>query len=292
MASQVLEHPKARAAKQPTAGTVHWFNECVERGKKGAFSEVITITPGLASEMLRYNPDNRNIKPTKAQHFATDMLRGNWAFNGEPIIIRVEGLLNDGQHRLNAIIEANVSIPMIVTFGVPRESRTTVDQGSARSAGDYLSMDGYHYSKNAATAAKFIIAFERSGGRNISQRNEVTNAEVVARVKTDPGITTSAIYAHKHLKDYRQLVSYSVMAACHYLLTDVHAGEAETFLDQVCTGENIKRGDPAFAVRSAFLSEKRERQAAMEVIFHGWNKYRSGQPLQIIRVNGSFPALV
>lgn len=284
-----LERPKS---KKIEAGTVHWFNECVERGKREVFSEVVTISPGLAAEMLKRNPDNRNIKPTKSQHFATDMMKGNWAFNGEPIIVSRDGLLNDGQHRLNAMIEANVALPMIVTFGVSRESRITVDQGSARSAGDYLSMDGYHYAKNAATAAKFIIAFERSGGRGLSLRNEVTNAEVVARVKSDEGITASAAYAHKYLKDYRQLVSYSVMAACHYLLSDIHPVEAEAFLTQVATGENIKRGDPAFAVRSAFLSEKRERQAAMEVIFHGWNKYRSDQPLQLIRVNGSFPALV
>lgn len=286
MASKVAELFK------PQAGTVNWLEKCIERGKREVFTEITTITPGLASELLKRNPDNRHIKPKKSQHFATDMLKGHWVFNGEPIIISQDGLLNDGQHRLNALIEANVTLPMIITFGVSRDSRTTIDQGSARTAGDYLAMDGYHYAKNAATASKFIIAFERSGGRNIAQRSEVTNAEVVARVKADDGITAAAIYAHKHLKDYRQLVSYSVMAACHYLLSEIHPGEAEAFLTQVCTGENIKRGDPAFAVRSAFLSEKRERGAAMEVIFHGWNKYRSGQALQLIRVNGSFPALV
>lgn len=278
---------------KPEAGTVHWLNECIERGKKETFSEVVTLVPGLAAEILRRNPDNRHIKPTKAQHFAKDMISGNWVFNGEPIIIAKDGQLNDGQHRLNALIEANLSLPMLMVFGVSRESRITVDQGSARSASDYLSMEGYHYATNAATAAKFIIAYERSDGRNIVQRTDVTNAEIVARVRADDGIVKSAAFAYKHLKEYRHLVSHTVMAACHYILTDINAADAEAYLTQVCLGENIKRGDPAFAVRSAFLAEKRERQEAMEVIFHGWNKYRSGETAKLIRTNRSvLPALV
>lgn len=293
MATQLAEVSKVVAAKKrPAAGTIHWFNECVERGKREVFSEVTTMTPGLAAEMLKLNPDNRHIKPMKAQHFARDMLNGHWEFNGEPIIFSQDGLLNDGQHRLNAIIEANVTLPMIVTFGVSRDSRITVDQGAARTAGDYLAMEHIHYSNVAATATRFIIGYERSDGRNIAQRSQVTNAEIVARVRADAAIIESAAYAYRNLKEYRHLCSGTVMTACHYLLSEIHPAEAKAFLDQVCTGENIKRGDPAFAVRSAFLSEKRERQAAMEVIFHGWNKYRSNQSAQIIRVNGSLPALV
>jgi hypothetical protein len=280
----------AKLAK-PEAGTVHWLNECIERGKREVFSETIQMNPGLAAVLLQKNPDNRHLKPIKSDHFTRDMMAGRWVFNGEPIIVAKTGELNDGQHRLNALIDANITLPMVVTFGVSRESRVTVDQGSARSASDYLAMQGYHYANNASTAAKFIIAYERSGGRNLGERAKITNAEVVARVKTDEGIIASTAYAWKHYKEYRHLVSLTVMAACHYVLSAIHPDDAEAYLNQVCLGENIKRGDPAFAVRSAFLAEKRERQPAMEIIFHGWNKFRSGSAAQIIRVNNTFPAL-
>lgn len=279
-------------SRGPEAGSVAWLNDCVKRSKAGVFVETTTMTPGLAGELLRRNADNRDIKQTKAQHFVSDMIGGRWAFNGEPIIVAEDGSLNDGQHRLSALVEANITLPMVVVFGVTRESRMTIDQGSARGAGDYLSMDGQIYAKNAATAAKFIIAFERSEGRNIGARTKITNGEIVARVRADPGIIASAQYAHKHLKSYRHLVSHTVMATCHYLLSDIDARDAVEFLDQCGLGENIRRGDPAYAVRAAFVSEKRERNEAMEVIFHGWNKFRSGGDLKLIRVNGSFPALI
>jgi hypothetical protein len=281
-----------RALRKLEAGTIHWLLDCIERGKNGVFTETITVTPGLASELLKRNPDNRNLKPLKAQHFASDMLNGRWAFNGEPIIVAKTGELNDGQHRLTALIEANTTLPFLFVFGVERESRITVDQGSARGAGDYLAMEGFHYSNNAATTAKYVIAYERSGGRHLSARKDVTNAEVVSRVRTDPRITEAAAYAHKFLKSYRHLAAHSIIATAHYLLSDIHPAEAESYLDQVCLGENIKRGDPAFAVRSALAGERKYRGDALEIIFHGWNRYRSGQTLQLVRVNGTFPALV
>ena len=170
-------------ATKVNSATIDWLQSSVERGRKEIFTDRATITPGMALAILERNPDNRNISPMKAEHYARDMASGNWVENGETIIISKDGLLNDGQHRLQAVIDSNSVVPFLFVFGVPRETRTTIDQGRARTAGDFLAMDGVHYAKNASTAAKFIIAYERAQGKNISQRPFITNAEIVARVK-------------------------------------------------------------------------------------------------------------
>jgi hypothetical protein len=283
---------KIAPERQVPVATIDWLNRCIERGKSEIFTDRVYISPGVANAILERNPDNRNLSATKAEHYARDMAEGRWPENGETIIIARDGLLNDGQHRMQAVIDANLAIPFLFVFGVARESRTTVDQGKARGAGDYLSMDGIQYAKNAATAAKFIIAYERAEGRNIAQRSKITNAEIVARVKGDADMIASAAYAHKRLNEYRSLFSHTVMATCHYILSDIHKVEAEAFLEQVAVGENIKRGDPAFAVRQAFMGDKRERQDAMEIIFHGWNAYRQNRPLKLAKCYGTLPALV
>lgn len=276
------------------AGTVHWLNESIERGKREVFTETITVTPGLAAELLRRNPDNRGLKTTKIAHFAADMRAGRWALNGETLKISKDGLLNDGQNRLTALIEANEVLPFLFVFGVERDSRRTLDQGTARSAGDYLQMGGCSYAKNAATTAKYVMAFERSDGRNLVPRKDITNAEVVARVEADEKIIEAAAYAHRHYKSYRHLVSHSMIATAFYLFADICPADAEEYLDQVCLGENIKRGDPAFAVREALARERLYRDEALEIIFQGWNRFRSDQPLKLAKSSGSgtFPALV
>jgi hypothetical protein len=285
-----LERPKS---KKIEAGTVHWFNECVARGKREVFSEMVTVTPGLANVILESNPDNRNIKPIKLAQFAADMLAGRWTFNGEAVKISTEGLLNDGQHRLSAIREAGTPHPLLFIFGLARESRTTLDQGAARTAGDYLAMDGIGNGNMAAGIARMVMAFEDGNGRTISKAKEYTNAQVVARVKADPAILAATHYAGNANKYTRGMAIPSIVGSCFYILSGEHAEDARAYMDQVCYGENIRRGDPAFAVRTALVNMERvDKAARMEMIFRGWNAYRQNRPLSLAKSLGSFPALV
>lgn len=288
----VLERVIAPAKRQPDAGTVQWFHDCVERGKRSVFSETVVVSPGLANVILGDNPNNRNIRPTKLTQFAADMRAGRWAFNGENIIIAKTGELNDGQHRLSAIIEANTPIPLIFQFGVERETRTTVDQGSARTAADYLGMKGATHAATSAAIARIVIAYERSGGQDIAGTKYVTNSEVLDRVRRDPEITVSAHFAQSHAKSTRTFCSPSAIGAAHYLLCREHPSEADAFMEQVCVGENLRRSDPAFAVRERLWTTSKYAGQKMEVIFRGWNAYRSGRQLKLAKVLGNFPALV
>lgn len=276
------------------AGTIAWFNECVQRAKSGVFAEMTTVTPGLASAILQANEGNRNIQPMKALHYAADMIAGRWALNGEPVIISRDGELNDGQHRMGAVIEANRGVPMLIVFGVDRETRKTVDQGAARSASDYLSMDGVPYANNASTIAKWVMAYEATDGYNIGQRAKFTNAEIVQRVRADNDIIEAARYGHKHYKYYRGFVSLTAIGTAFYILSEICPTDAVAYLDQICLGEGIRRGDPAFAVRNYLqgLDASEKRSVTLEAIFHGWNKYRSNSEMKLIRINKQFPALV
>lgn len=279
-------------ASQILAGTVHWLNECVARSKRERFSDEVIVTPALANIILGSNPDNRNIRPTKLAQFAADMRAGRWALNGETIKIAKTGELNDGQHRLTAIIEANTPIQLLFVFGVERETRTTLDQGSARTAADYLGMQGVQNATVSAAIARLIIAYEQSKGQDIAGTKYVTNAEVLARVADDPAIGTSAHFAQSHAKSTKTFCAPSAIGAAHYLLCREHPGDADAFMKQVCVGENIRKMDPAFAVRERLWTTTKYAGQKLEVIFRGWNAYRSNRTLQIAKVNGNFPALV
>lgn len=280
-------------AKKPEAGTVHWFNRAVERGQREVFAEIITVTPALAEVLLTHNPDNRNIRPVKLGHYAADMINGRWVLNGETIKVSREGLINDGQHRLRAICESGVSLSVLFVFGLERASRTTVDQGAARTAGDYLTMDQVANGNLAAGIARLVMAYEASGGKTIGKAKDYTNSEVVERVHRDPNMIEAARYAMAANKFTKGMAVPSIIGACFYILTDEHPSDAEGYMNQVCYGENIRRGDPAFAVRTALSNiERPDKAARMEMIFRGWNAYRQNRPLSLAKTLGSFPALV
>lgn len=281
------------AKLQPQAGTVHWLNECIERGKTETFSEVTTLTPGLAGELLRRNPDNRGIRPIKAGQFASDIRGGRWVFNGEPIIISREGLLNDGQHRAHAVVEANQSIDTVIVFGIDRHTRTTVDQGSARTAGDYMAMDGVQNANVQASIARQLVAYERADGKSVSGAGNVTNAEVVTRAASDETVARAAHFAASRAKQTKPFAAPAIMGLAYYLFAEINKVEADQYMTQVCAGEGLARKDPAYTVRERLLTMGYSRNDKLHVIFRGWNAFRQNRQIDHTKIIGpNLPALI
>lgn len=280
---------------QPPHGSPAWYHGMVARAAAQGcvLTEVVTLTPELAVEMLHNNPDNRFIRPIKLQQIASDIRAGRWTFNGEPVLISKEGYLNDGQHRCSAVVEANMPIEVLVVFGVDRESRTTVDQGAARGAGDYMSMAGIPNATVVAAIGRFLIAYERSDGKSVSGANAVTNSEIVNRYSHDKTVAVSSTFAASKHKYTKKLATPQVIGFCHAVLSRINPAEAETFMTQVCVGENIRKTDPAFAVREGLFRERVTANEKIHLIFRGWNAFRQRRRLELAKVTGSnLPALI
>lgn len=285
---------KIQPSLLPEPGTVNWLNTCIDRAARGEFvAEKIVLNPGLASELLRRNPDNRGIKPTKVMQYANDMRSGRWSYNGEPIIVSLDGLLNDGQHRCAALVDANICLPVAFVFGATRESRLTVDQGAARGAGDYLQMQDIPNANASGTIARLVIAYEASGGQNIETKL-VTNADVLARVASDDQIAAAAHYAVTTGKKAQAYIAGTMIGFCYYLFAEIDKADATAFLDGLCTGVNLKPLSPALTCREKLLTLSKARQPKAAVIFRAWNMYRRG--VLKVKTNGlittmPFPAL-
>lgn len=288
MASIATIKPKS----QGQAGTVHWLNECIEKSKKMAFAEVVTINPGLAGVMLGLNTDNRSLRPVKVRHFARDMKLGRWPLNGQTIIISDTGELNDGQHRLNAIVEANVSIPATVFFGAKRETRITVDQGTAKTGGDYLQMTGHSYGTVLAALARLVLAYEESDGQNLSGAKYYTNTDMTERAINDRRITESVEITAPLIAEARPLkLTHSILAFAHYAF-DADP-DAIAFIRSVANGENLRALQPAHTLRSKLLAQKYPRDHIIELLFRAWSFEQRGIRVKpsALAVLGYLPAL-
>lgn len=279
---------------QAPHGSPAWFHAMVAKAAASdePIMEIVEVNPSLAGEMLKNNPDNRILRTSKLTQMANDIRDGRWVFNGEPIIISRDGLLNDGQHRANAVVEANCPIKSLLVFGLARESRTTLDQGGARSAGDYLMMQGVKNGNIVASVGRWLLAYESADGKGLGAANYVSNGEIIARYGDDPFVARAATFAttmNRYAKRYAtpQMVGFS-----HTLFSRLNPTDAEAFMRQVCMGENIKKTDPAFAVREGLMREKLTALEKIHIIFRGWNSYRQKRPLSLAKVQGNLPALL
>ena len=98
------------------------------------------ITPIMAKNYLEHNAVNRSINQQYVSFYADEIRKGLWKLNGEPICFDCDGNLVNGQHRLSAVVAANVPVTFLVCRNVEDGSFSTYDSGKKRSVGDIYSI--------------------------------------------------------------------------------------------------------------------------------------------------------
>lgn len=266
-----------------------WLDKLVEESKaKGKpVAQMVKLTPALAALLLERNPANRKISASAVERFAYEISGDRWTFNGEPLIVSDTGELNDGQHRCSAVVEAGKAIDVVMIVGVPRESRTTLDQGRMRTAADYLSMGGHHNSIVLAAAASYLWQYRNRGALASGSPGRATKSEVMATVSSNPGLRRSVEMFTT--KSARSLGGVALLAFCHFAIGGVAKREdADTFFVALTEGANLGKGHPALYVRNRMLTfaGTRDQNGKAELIFRAWNAWRTNQKVDRIWLSG------
>ena len=102
--------------------------------------QVQLVTPEMAKEYLTKNTDNRNKRGWWVSGLANQIKRGEWIPTHQGVGITKSGKLIDGQHRLEAIVEANIPVQIMVTTGVRDDAYKVLDNGIKRTMADLTGM--------------------------------------------------------------------------------------------------------------------------------------------------------
>ncbi|MBZ9759459.1 hypothetical protein LB553_00970 [Mesorhizobium sp. CA8] len=268
------------------------------------FAEVVTIDPPLAHLLLQRNPadENRKLSASTVAKYAADMAGGRWqGLNGQTIVISKDGYLNDGQHRLNAVISCGGSIPFTVVFGAERESRMTIDQNKVRTSGDYIGMAGIKNANKVAAIAALVHAYETNqlpkGSAvgpthgDVKPTKALLHKFALARL---PDIEQALRFADR--KDVRKIATDTRIAGALYIIAGVVGFEdAEQFFAKFIDGDNLGKTSPAFQVRERLLQERMNGMVpirrTLEIIFRGWNAYRRGERMSRLTLRNDLPEI-
>lgn len=200
----------------------------------------VNVTPTLARQWLENNHGNRFVKPRLVRHYAQQMKSGRWRLNGECIKFATDGHIVDGQHRLNGVVHAGVTVEMEVRVGLDRDAALTVDTGATRSAADIMSMRGLtHWEAEALGGAiKLLINHERGGAMWAIWRGD--NQEIDDYFEAHQPLYTSlhAIRAACHQRS--RLYPFPLAIAMHYLFARTDSAAADDFFRRLYDGANIR----------------------------------------------------
>lgn len=258
------------------------FNKFEENVKKSAvspFSEIMMITPERAKLLLERNTNNRTVNHNLVKTIASDIASGRWMLNGESVIISKDGELNDGQHRLLAVVLSQKPIQTLVFFGAERESRITVDMGKPRTVANLLSMDNITNCNNAAAITRLYVQyrnnrFQNGGSSNSTATKQHIREEYFANQEKIEGALRD-IGSQK----FTNMVGVTPMCVAYMAIGDVNTENRQDFFYKLIFGESIKAGNPILKAREHLIDLKHRKATAqqrMEAIFRYWNQWRRG----------------
>lgn len=280
------------AAKVRTA--VRWFDDQVAKAAiNGPHAIVATLYPELARHILDNNPGNRPVSRRTVATWKRDMASGEWALNGETIIISKEGLLNDGQHRLMANIEYGEPIKCCFFFGAERDSRLTVNRGKIRTSGDYFSMEGIKGGNHLGHACRLVYLITTLGRVSSHSEHQPTKSQVRNMFDSCPGISESLDFV-----GWKRVgtASVGILAAFHFLFAKLDKQQADGFISALKGGTNLAHDNPAFVLRERLVADKaRKRRGegeACELIIRAWNMRRQGRTAARIQIGADFPRII
>jgi len=245
-------------------------------------ARVEQVDPETARLWLKSNTRNRNIRPAKVRQYARDMAAGRWKLTGEAIKFADDGTLLDGQHRLTAVIEADVTVPILVVSRIAEDAQSVMDSGSARRASDTLAIHGAANAHTLAAAARIGVLLDRDSLRT----NEVgvSHAEVFAWIEEHPEIEAAVAHVCGGGLRSKIRLSLSRMAYAYYRTALIDASAAAEFWDSLATRANLPLGSPVLTLAQRLDRIDRDRQklntiTALWLVFRAWNAWRDGETL-------------
>lgn len=249
-------------------------------------TEWVDVTPAQAEAWLGKNHGNRNQRGNKIATYARDMKAGNWKVTGDSIKFDWNGRLIDGQHRLEAVIVAGVSLQMLVVRGLDPDTQGVLDVNAKRSPADALRFAGVQAHVNVLPSMARIDRAWSNGRIRTSASafggldTEMSNTEVVQWVSLNEDAADSAAYSSRIYKDLLATPSPLAYAIMRTGRVDMNA--SLEFWDSTSEMRTDGVGDPRLTLIKALKrldDSKRTKLAAPQLsfFFRSWNAWRDGK---------------
>lgn len=246
---------------------------------------IVEMTPEMARTMLAGNIRNRPVRPSHVKRLAEAMTRGEWTMNGEPVQVAQDETLLNGQHRLSAVVDSGVTVPMLVVSGLPIEALQTVDTGTRRRLSDVLALRGETDTTNLAATLGLLYRYRRGVRMDQAGPTAPTAQEALALLEREPGLrdtlrTARRLHRRNHMRQ-------SIMAVLTYLFDESDPGEGTRFFEVLCAPDDDPQS-PIRALQSILKSGRTDRTyrlpayslCAMTV--KAFNAWRDDTPITLL----------
>lgn len=245
------------------------------------------ITPELAGDYLKCNVSNRKLRSFRINLYARFMTEKRWLLTNDAIAFDTEGHLQNGQHRLYAIVQSGIPQRFLVARGLPVESFTATDLQATRTMGDFLYIAGEeNLSTPLGASLRSLWRWKNYGvfgsvGRATTRR-EPDAVEILQLLQECPGIRETTPLAIKISRKFTG--GLGIWGALAYIIAEADPDGADKFFTDLYDGVDLASTDAVWRLRER-LREPRMRLRPQEVAaltIKAWRYQREGKQVQIL----------
>ena len=253
-------------------------------------TEVLLVNPEMAKNFLSKNIiNNRSLRKNKVNEYLSLMKKGLWVNNHpNPLVFTPDGQLIDGQHRLNALIKANVNI----FFKIDVQDKSvmyTIDSGAKRSPGDACKIAGIKNSTLVAAILKIEDAYHFNG--NFSHRrdgNAISNIEIVDKYFKNQDFYDNIVQLTNRFYGRGRLLAPTFFGGYLAVLLNEDSFIVD-FFEQLTTGLDIKNNN-IYLLRQRLINEISSTKKTPTSIIHAliikcYNYTIQGKELKTLSFN-------
>jgi hypothetical protein len=232
-------------------------------------TRTVLMTPEAAGKALdTINTHNRKKRDHRTEEFVVIITSGEWGVTHQGAAVDSNGVLQDGQHRFQAIVDTGVTVPMQVSVGMPPENFRKVDIPMLRTARDAAAMRGEVNVGVLTAAARMLVVIDMLGTEtHVRQRRTKVSIDRVdaAILRMGDDLRQAVVRAKRIRRDIK--VSGAALAASIYSITmrlpegDPRPGE---FFNQIETGIGIGRDHPVWMLRRLLIRSTLDRRNALD----------------------------
>jgi hypothetical protein len=247
-------------------------------------SSVMDVTPELATEWLTnplFRGANRHLNERTVDDYTAEMLAGRWKLTGEAIKFGTDGALQDGQHRLYAIVASGRTLRTLVVTNVASDAQDVMDSGRRRSAADVLAINGHTGNlTTCAAVCRLLVSLDSGTLTESSKSSRMSNVVIKDYMESHPEVALMV----DRMGGAHRPVTNSVYGAALVLMSRVDLEATIEFNALFTDGVGLLAGNPILALRNRLLQGQSQRQRLLPYIqlsalLRAWNAWRSGQQM-------------
>jgi len=266
---------------------------------------VETISPARARRLLdataKAGVPHRGISGTRVNKFVHAILTGQWRTTHQGLALGPNGEVLDGQHRLTAIIIADLPVKMLVIRDADPEDFGVIDTGAARTTADSLKIAGYTDVNHLSAVVRGFLTYKEVAGSNekgFGSRIRLITTTDALEFLSDPkneDATVAAVVNSRRIAG--QLARYGLTSAlaisqlCYRLMpTEMPEDTMSEFYERLGDGAMLSPSSPILALRRWYLSDtgyakivgQLRREVAVAATIKSANDYALGKPRSMV----------